>query len=171
MKSFRILASLWLSLVPLSLAACVSPHEAGWNAFRAERFDEAAGEWDELAFAGDAEAQYMLGLLNDEGRIAGASATSAVRWYQLAAAQGHAAAQNNLALCHFEGRGTPRDLAAARQWFELAAAQGFAKAENNLGVLCLLLEPGENDRAQELLASAASKGDSKAELVLAAMGR
>lgn len=171
MKPFRIAAHLLLSFVPLSLAACVSPQEAGWNAYRHERFDEAAGEWDELAFAGDADAQYMLGLLNDEGRIEGASAAAAVRWYQLAAEQGHAAAQNNLALCHFEGRGTPRDLELARQWFELAAAQGFAKAENNLGVLCLLLEPSGTERAQALLASAAAKGEPKAEALLATLGR
>ncbi|NUP96956.1 MAG: sel1 repeat family protein [Planctomycetaceae bacterium] len=171
MKPFRIAARLFLSLAPLSLAACVSPHEAGWNAYRNERFDEAAGAWDELAFAGDAEAQYMLALLHDENRIAGANAAGAVRWYRLAAEQGHAAAQNNLALCHFEGRGTPRDLERARHWFELAVAQDFAKAENNLAVLCLLLEPSETERAHALLASAASKGDSKAELLLAAMGR
>ncbi|MCY3003074.1 MAG: tetratricopeptide repeat protein [Planctomycetota bacterium] len=171
MKPFRIAAHLLLSFVPLSLAACVSPQEAGWNAYRHERFDEAAGEWDELAFAGDADAQYMLGLLNDEGRIEGASAAAAVRWYQLAAEQGHAAAQNNLALCHFGGRGTPRDLELARQWFELAAAQGFAKAENNLAVLCLLLEPSESERAQALLASAAAKGEPKAEALLATLGR
>lgn len=171
MKSLRAVARVLFSLAPLSLAACVSPHDAGWNAFRHERFDEAAGHWDELAFAGDADAQYMLGLLHDEGRIEGASATAAVRWYQLAAEQGHAAAQNNLALCHFEGRGTPRDLERAQHWFELAAAQGFAKAESNLAVLCWLLESNESERAQALLASAAAKGETKAELLLAAMGR
>lgn len=171
MKPLRVVARAALALLPLALTACVSSREAGWNAYREARFDSAAEHWHGLALDGDADSQYLLGLLHDEGRIDGANAISAVRWYRLAAEKGHAAAQTNLGLCLTEGRGTPRDLAQARHWFELAAAQGFAKAENNLAVLCLLLEPSDAERARALLASAASKGDSKAELLLATLER
>lgn len=120
------------------------------------------------AAAGDAEAQYLLGLLNDEGRGVPANATTAAHWYRLAATQGVAAAQNNLGLLFHSGRGVPRSFEEALGLFTAAAANGFAGANTNLGVmhLCGQGVPRDADRGVELLEVAAGGGDARANVVL-----
>lgn len=156
------LATLTLAFAPL--ASCASPRHSAWKSYESGNYSAAAERWNELALTGDADAQFLLGLVYDEGQLGEANANEAVRWYALAAEQGHAAAQCNLGLCHYEGRGTLRSHKLAAQWFERAAAQGFAKAQNNLAVMHLLGQvPEANpERARALLAQAAAGGDSKA---------
>ena len=55
----------------------------------------AVRKWRPLAEAGDAAAQYNLGVIFDQGRGVPRDTAEALRWYQLAAAQGYAAAQTN----------------------------------------------------------------------------
>lgn len=156
------LAKLALALAPL--ASCASPRHSAWHAYENGNYASAAERWSELALAGDADAQFLLGLVHDEGQLGEADANEAVRWYTLAAEQGHAAAQCNLGLCHYEGRGTLRSHERAAQWFERGAAQGFAKAQNNLAVMHLLgqVQDANPERARELLAQAAAGGEPKA---------
>lgn len=153
-----------LALVLAPLVSCASPRHSAWNAYESGHYTAAADSWRELALAGDSDAQFLLGLLYDEGQLGNADANEAVRWYTLAAEQGHAAAQCNLGLCLYEGRGTLRSHEQAAAWFERSASQGFAKAQNNLAVMHLLGQaPGANpERARALLVEAAAAGDSKA---------
>ena len=55
-------------LLPIVLGACASPAHDGWVAFRDGDFAAAVGTWQPVAESGDSEAQYMLGLMHDEGR-------------------------------------------------------------------------------------------------------
>jgi len=90
---------------------------------------------ERAAAQGDADAQFNLAVLFEEGRGVTQEAPAAARYYALAAAQGHLAAQTNLGLLYIEGRGVKRNLATAYQWIEAAASRGYAKASYALGVM------------------------------------
>jgi TPR repeat protein len=60
---------------------------------------------------------------------------TALKTFQLLAAQGNVEAQVNLGMLYANGQGVPQDYAQARQWYEKAAAQGDALAQNNLAEL------------------------------------
>ena len=87
----------------------------------------------EGANAGDAMAQYNLGVVYDDGHGVPEDDVEAVKWYRLAAEQGVADAQYNLGLMYYNGTGVPQDYAEAVKWFRLAAEQGIANAQNSLG--------------------------------------
>ena len=86
------------------------------------------------AEAGDADAQYSLGLSYQDGDGVRQDDVEAVRWFRLAASQGHAVAQHNLGLAYANGTGVLKDDADAVQWFRRAADQGYAVAQHNLAV-------------------------------------
>jgi TPR repeat protein len=154
--------------LPLLLASCASPRNAAWHAYEHGDYAAATERWEALALTGDSDAQFLLGLVYDEGQLGEADAKEAVRWYTLSAEQGHPAAQCNLGLCYYEGRGALRSHEVAALWFERAAAQGFAKAQNNLAVMHLLgqVPAADPTRARALLAQAAEGGDPKAVALL-----
>ena len=86
------------------------------------------------AEAGDASAQYNLGLMHAEGRGVPQDAATAVIWYRKAAEQGDAGAQYHLGLMYAEGRGVPQDAAAASAWFHtIDAEQINFLAQHKLG--------------------------------------
>jgi uncharacterized protein len=89
-----------------------------------------------LAEQGEANAQYNLGLMFDNGQGVPQDYATAVIWYRKAAEQGHAAAQYNLGLIFANGgRGAPQDYATAASWYRKAAERGNAAAQYNLGVM------------------------------------
>src|SRR4029077_12377103 len=88
-----------------------------------------------MADAGDASAQYTLGVMYERGQGVSKDETQAVSWYQRAAAQGLATAQYNLATMYSLGHGTVRNDIAAVSWYRKAADQGIAAAQNNLGTM------------------------------------
>lgn len=75
------------------------------------------------AQAGEADAQYSLGLRYDNGQGVAQDFTEAVRWYRLAAEQGNPAAQYNLGAMYSNGQGVPRDVVEAYKWRSLAASR------------------------------------------------
>ena len=78
-----------------SLAGCQSsPTRSGWYAYQAGDHDGALAEWLPAAQGGDAEAQYLVGLMYDEGQGTAPDRALAARWYRAAAEQGCAPAQN-----------------------------------------------------------------------------
>ncbi len=88
-----------------------------------------------LATAGDARAQYNLGVMYHDGESVLKNDKEAVKWYQLAADQGYAGAQFNLGVSYYNGEGVPKDYKEAAKWFQLAADQGDAVAQFDLGVM------------------------------------
>jgi localization factor PodJL len=89
----------------------------------------------EAAAAGDAAAEYEVGLRYVEGRGVAANPTEAARWLELAASQGLAMAQVRLAGLYEKGIGVKKDAEIARRHYKAAAEQGNAKAMHNLAVL------------------------------------
>ncbi|MDK4554752.1 tetratricopeptide repeat protein [Kingella kingae] len=85
--------------------------------------------WYEKAAAqGNAEAQFMAGLLHSDQQ----QYERAVYWYTLAAKQGHVEAQNNLAARYATGTGVERNIDTAIEWYRKAAEQGHASASHTM---------------------------------------
>ena len=87
------------------------------------------------AEAGDATAQYNLGVMYNTGDGVPKDSAEAEKWLRKAADQGNAAAQTNLGLMYANGEGVPKDSAEAVKWYRKAADQGFAGAQYNLGLM------------------------------------
>ena len=72
------------------------------------------------AEAGDAAAQYNLGVHYATGRGVDRDVAEAVRWYRLAAEQGCAKAQHTLGVMYRNGEAIEQDPVVAYMWFTLA---------------------------------------------------
>lgn len=94
---------------------------------------ESVATYQLAAENGDAEAQFNLGRMYDEGHGVPRNPYEAVKWYRLAADQGHALGEANLGVMYMSGEGVPKDLAEAVRWFRLAAEQGDSTGQCNLG--------------------------------------
>ena len=86
------------------------------------------------AVQGDAEAQYKLGSMYDEGEGVAADSTEAVKWYRKAAEQGHANAQWQLGYKYEHGSGVALDDAESIKWFRKASERGHAIAQFELAM-------------------------------------
>ena len=123
-----------------NLALLMIKPEAGFN-----DLNKARVLMQELAEAGDAEAQYSLSLMfKDEMGTVLADLNQATYWLRLAAKAGHAEAQFNLGLQYLNGDGVKQDEKIAFQWFSKAAAQEVASAQFNLA---LMYEKGDGTKA------------------------
>ncbi|VFU07295.1 conserved protein of unknown function [Methylocella tundrae] len=99
------------------------------------------------ADAGDAPAQFELGVRFADGRAGSQDMALAAQYYAKAADQGLALAQYRLAVLSEKGVGGGRDLARAQSLYLAAAEQGNARAMHNLGVLAAEGVDGEPDYA------------------------
>jgi TPR repeat protein len=88
------------------------------------------------AEAGDAEAQFSLGLRYGSAVGTALDFVQAARWYTLAADQDHALAQFNLGVMFAQGQGVPQSDAKAAIWTRKAAEGGDAGGQYNLGMRC-----------------------------------
>ena len=88
-----------------------------------------------LANAGDAVAQFNIGLMYDKGNGVPQDYAEAAKWFRKAADQGLAVGQFNLGVSYERGQGLRQDYAEAAKWYRKAAEQDLAMAEYNLGVL------------------------------------
>ncbi|MDR1828983.1 MAG: sel1 repeat family protein [Methylobacteriaceae bacterium] len=99
------------------------------------------------AEAGNAKAQYELGMMYYNGTGVPKYKAEAARWFRKAAERGETDAQYRLALMYYDWDGIPGDVAEALRWFNifakhkhnrtvdiiLAAERGDAKAQYDLG--------------------------------------
>ena len=91
-------------------------------------------KWYKLAAeAGDAKAQFNLGVMYDEGKGIPQDDAEAVKWYRLAAEAGIAGAQCRLGRMYDFGKGVPQNYTEAMKWYRLAAEAGMENAQINLG--------------------------------------
>lgn len=89
-----------------------------------------------LADAGDAEAQFNIGLRYHSGRDGfPVDHTEAAKWFRKSAEQGLHWAQAILGSCYRYGWGVPRDGVEAAKWYHKAAAQGSVSSCCGLGEL------------------------------------
>ena len=135
----------------------------------AERTMDEAHRWlAEAAGAGQLQAQYTLGAMNQNGQGTPVSIAAAIKWYTEAARQGMADAQLELAKIYYNGDHGAVDYSAARHWLEKAAVQGSAEAQFGLGMLfyegkaCVV----DLDRAIDWFTMASCSGYSPADVTL-----
>ena len=118
--------------------------ESGWQAFLNGDYATALDELEPAAEAGDATAQYYLGVLYDHGEGVVRNYRTATGWYEKAAAQGNTDAQFNLGMIYYNGTSEPgavaQDQAAAARWLEPAADAGHPMANY---LMCQLLDQGK----------------------------
>jgi hypothetical protein len=141
--------------------------ESGWQAFLDGDYVAALEELEPAAAAGDATAQYYLGVLYDHGEGVIRDYMIATGWYEKAAAQDHRDAQFNLGMIYYNGAGgagdpgaVAQDQAAAARWLGPAADKGHPMASY---LMCLLVDEGRSverdlDRALALCRTAADSG-------------
>jgi S1-C subfamily serine protease len=135
----------------------------GWLAFDVGDYERTYAVWSALAKKGDAEAQYLLGYLYDDGLGVAHDLAEAARWYRLAAEQNHTYAQFNLAILYADGIGVPLDRVEAYRWFMLAAGTADLvdrrDALNAADDVARAMSEDEVARADNLIAAwRASKG-------------
>jgi TPR repeat protein len=115
-----------------------------------------AALWAQAAAnGGDAEAQYLMGVLNR------AQPAASFAWFARAAASGHLKAMHALGVAYAQGQGVAQDEAQAAGWFAKAAARGFVDSAFNLAVLYERGHGVKQDAAQALrwYRAAAQAGD------------
>jgi hypothetical protein len=86
------------------------------------------------AEAGDAKAQFNLGVAYFRGQGVPQDYKETVKWFRKAADQGLAEAQHNLGVAYAEGKVVPQKYTEAIKWYRKAAEQGFVDSQGNLGV-------------------------------------
>jgi hypothetical protein len=165
--SAAVIAVLWLAAAPGRADVA-----SGWQAFLDGDYDTAVAELEPAAQAGDATAQYYLGVLYDHGDGVIRNDLTAAEWYEKAASQGHRDAQFKLGLFYYTGGGQSaettairRDPKTAARWFTPAAEAGHPMASY---LLCRLVDEGrwverDLDRALSLCRAAANHGVSGAQ--------
>ena len=107
----KTLAFSFLLLGSIGLAS--ADYADGMRHYEQQEYRQALQEFKDLAQRGDADAQYMLGRLNEAGNGTTQDFVQAHQWYNLAAARGHQhAAEARDALAE---RMTDRQVAEAQQ--------------------------------------------------------
>lgn len=168
-----MLSPKWLALCLALLALPASgggETELGRQAFDIGDYQKAEALWLPQAREGDAQAQFLLGVLYDQG--AGGIARDnqlASRWFKAAAEQGHTTAQFNLGNAYKHGRGVEKDTGQAIYWWQQAADKGMPNAQFNLAIEYFLGKqiPQDTDKAVELFNLAAENGHPRARKLIA----
>ena len=117
-----------LSLAFTPLAAQES--KKALDAYEAGDYATALKEWRPLADQGNANAQFNLVMMYENGKGVPQNYVQAVKWYRLAAGQGIDKAQFNLGYMYENGNGVPKVPVMAHMWYNLAAANGFDGADD-----------------------------------------
>ncbi|MCX6340522.1 MAG: tetratricopeptide repeat protein [Candidatus Aureabacteria bacterium] len=159
--------------------------QVGKAAYDRKDYVAAFQNFSKAAKKGDAEAQYKLGLMYDEGHGVPKNYVEGAKWYRKAAEQGFAPAQSNLGFMYVNGQGVSQDYSAtyvhgqsvspdyveAVKWYRKAAEQGFAEAQNNLGAMYYKGQgvPQDYTVAADWYRAAAEQGNAIAQLNLGSM--
>ena len=130
---------------PLSVGAAGADFEAGVRALREQNYTAALHEFQSLAAAGVANAEFMVGVMYENGYGVEADPEVAANWYRRAAERGLASAQYNLSVFYQLGKGVALNLSEAVKLSRLAADKGHAAAQTNLGVYYLVGEGIDRD--------------------------
>jgi TPR repeat protein len=140
----------------------------GLAAYEAGKLADARKDWIKAADAGNAQAEYYLGVMASEEQKPDHKA--AFEWFEKASAQGHPKAMYNLALAYERGLGVKRDRAKAMELLRKTSASGDIDAQYMLGLL-LLDEAGNanasmRSEAISWLSKAAGSGNPRAQFLL-----
>jgi hypothetical protein len=106
-------------------------------------------ELQKLANAGDAEAQWQMGLRYHNGDGVPHDDAQAIPWFLRAAEQGNVTAQATLGAYYWAGRGVPEDLSKAYFWSAIANAHGDEASKIRLEVLASRMTRAQISAARE----------------------
>jgi TPR repeat protein len=109
--------------------------QKGREYYSSENYTEAVKWYRKAAEQGNANAQYNLGMMYDNGSGVEKNKVEAVKWYRKAAEQGYANAQYNLGVMYECGSGVEENEIEALKWYRKAAEQGNVYHQYNLGVM------------------------------------
>ena len=123
----RVLTALFVFCGYLALAACHP--QTVQTSHIAPKDEQLLAD----AQAGDAVAQFIMGVNHFIGDRAEQSDAMAFDWYRKAAIQGHEQAQLNLATMYLNGWGNIRDEKSALFWLMASKALGSREADEKLG--------------------------------------
>ncbi|HJF72905.1 MAG TPA: sel1 repeat family protein [Gallibacterium anatis] len=98
------------------------------DAYERSDFITALQLWKPLAEQGDANAQFNLALMYEDGKGVKQDYFQTVKWYQKAAEQGNAKAQFNLGIMYSLGQGVKKDRNLAKMWVSKACENGYQKS-------------------------------------------
>lgn len=153
------------------LAAFPPGHEpdfdAAVEASNREEYEKSFPVFYQLANEGDADAQFNLGIMYQDGHGMEHDFVEAAKWYKLAAAQGHIYAQSNLGGLYWDGAGVPRSRDLAFEYLELAAQKDDVLSQFNLAMF--LYQSGRAKEAQGWYRRAAELGYPPAQANLATL--
>lgn len=123
-------------LFPLALVAETAATVAeGVAAFDQGNYGAAEAAWLPLAREGNADAQFRLAVLYEQGLAAGGiREEEAFMWYEKAAQRKHREAAFHVGNAYKTGRGTRHDESLAVYWWQRAAAMGSADAQFSLAL-------------------------------------
>jgi len=124
------------------------------------------------AKAGNAEAQFRLGVMYGNGDGVGLDYQQARAWFEKAAAQGHENALITLAWMYANGTGVDADEGRARELYLEAAARGSAKAQYVVGTMYRFAQYGVKKDVAKAVAcylKAADQGMATAQFALGRM--
>jgi TPR repeat protein len=150
-------------------------YQAGWKeklrkqakaAFLDGDYHLARRLWRALAYQGDTDAAFRLGMAYDTGKTVQHDARKAAYWYRRAAEQGHRHAQHNLAVAYANGEGVELDIKQAIKWWKMAARQGNSDSQYNLGIIYAMGSHGVERniaKAKQWWRKAAMNGDAMAQ--------
>ena len=92
-------------------------------------------QYRKAAEQGNADAQFNLALMYDNGEGVTQDYAEAVKWYRKAAEQGVADAQQNLGYKYDMGQGVLHDEVMAYMWYNLAGANGSKMGAENRAII------------------------------------
>ena len=104
------------------------------DAFERGEYIAALELYETLAGQGNAEAQFQLGLMYEQGLGTDADRQIAQRYYQQAAEQQSPQALDALGTLYLKGEGVIQNFKESLRLFQQAAAQGYPQAQHNLGI-------------------------------------
>lgn len=111
--------------------------QAGLVAYRNGDFAAARRHWEPVGDAGHAEAQYLLGFMQQNGLDQPWSNARAASWYRRAANQGHPEAQMALGDLYLRGMGVELDPRVGAAWYASAAVAGHPAGQFEYAKLLL----------------------------------
>ena len=121
------------------------------SAYAGDCFKDAdAADCRVKAEQGNANAQYLLGLMYNNGQGVIQDYKEAVKWYRLSAEHGNGEAQSNLGVMYDNGQGVVQDSVMAHMYWNIAGASGDENAIKNRGIAEKKMTPSQITEAQKL---------------------
>ncbi len=119
--------------------------DSGATAFQQKDYEKALRLSTPAAEAGDAAAQYRIGMMKRFGWGGERDAAAALSWFTKSAEQGYTPAAGEIGKIYKDGRGVQKNPAEAVKWFRVSANDGFGISQLNLARMLRDGEGAEKD--------------------------